>query len=270
VRFNATADSPFKLEIRYIGTPTTTQRLAVESAVARWRSVILSELDNVPLNVPSGRCFPSQPTIAETIDDMLIYVEFSSIDGQGKILGQSSPCYVRTNNSLPIFGYLQLDVADAARLESQGLLNALVLHEIGHILGFGTIWEDVALLTGAGGTNPIFTGNAAGAAFRVLSPGGSSVPVENTGGLGTRDSHWRESIFGNELMTGYLNNSANPLSAVTIASMQDLGYTVNTFAAEPYILAATTAARIEIHGAEEIILPRWKVDTHGIVQQIVR
>jgi hypothetical protein len=29
------------------------------------------------------------------------------------------------------------------------------------------------------------------------------VPVENSGGSGTRDAHWRESEFGNEVMTGY-------------------------------------------------------------------
>src|SRR5262249_3485477 len=108
VRFTATGDSPFRLEIRYIGNPTTAQRMSGESAVARWQSVILSELDNVPLNVSAGRCFPSQPAINETIDDMLIYVEFSTVDGVGKILGQSSPCFIRTNNNLPIFGYLQL------------------------------------------------------------------------------------------------------------------------------------------------------------------
>src|SRR5258708_39129929 len=40
-------------------------------------------------------------------------------------------------------------------------------------------------------------------------------------------SHFRESVFGNEVMTGYLNNGANPLSRVTIASLADLGYQVN-------------------------------------------
>ena len=44
--------------------------------------------------------------------------------------------------------------------------------------------------------------------------GGASVPVENTqGGQGTQDSHWRETIFVAELMTGFLDAGVtNPLS----------------------------------------------------------
>ena len=39
--------------------------------------------------------------------------------------------------------------------------------------------------------------------------------------------HFRESVFGNELLTGFLNEGANPISAVTVGSLQDLGYGVN-------------------------------------------
>jgi hypothetical protein len=60
------------------------------------------------------------------------------------------------------------------------------------------------------------------------------VPVENTGGAGTRDSHWRESTFNNELMTGYLNNGSNPLSRITVASLADIGYQVDISRADAY------------------------------------
>jgi Bacterial Ig-like domain/Leishmanolysin len=57
----------------------------------------------------------------------------------------------------------------------------------------------------------------------------------NTGGQGTADSHWRDSIFNNELMTGFLNSGTNPLSRITAASMQDMGYPgVNYDAADNY------------------------------------
>jgi hypothetical protein len=59
--------------------------------------------------------------------------------------------------------------------------------------------------------------------------------VENTGGSGTADAHWRESVFGKELMTGYYNpGSPNPLSRVTVGAMADLGYLVNMNAADSY------------------------------------
>jgi hypothetical protein len=61
------------------------------------------------------------------------------------------------------------------------------------------------------------------------------VPVEGNGGDGTADSHWRESVLANELMTGFLGpGTVNPLSRITVASMADLGYTVNIAAADPY------------------------------------
>jgi hypothetical protein len=43
------------------------------------------------------------------------------------------------------------------------------------------------------------------------------VPVENSGGAGTRDSHWRDSIFVAEMMTGFVNVGGNPMSRMTIA-----------------------------------------------------
>ncbi|MBA2458368.1 MAG: hypothetical protein H0V43_05350 [Gemmatimonadales bacterium] len=46
-------------------------------------------------------------------------------------------------------------------------------------------------------------------------------------GAGTRNSHWDEATFFNELMPGFLNgassNFVNPLSRMTSAAMHDLG-----------------------------------------------
>jgi hypothetical protein len=61
--------------------------------------------------------------------------------------------------------------------------------------------------------------------------------VENGGGPGTRDAHWRESVFFDELMTGYVGPGRDlPLSRVTIASLADLGYQINMAAADPFRL----------------------------------
>jgi hypothetical protein len=72
--------------------------------------------------------------------------------------------------------------------------------------------------------------------------GGNKVPVENCGpaspvpcGAGTYNSHWREPTFTTELMTGFLNGGvANPLSRLTVASLEDLGYGVNYAGADNY------------------------------------
>lgn len=105
-------------------------------------------------------------------------------------------------------------------------------------LGIGTIWTELGLLQGAGTANPVFTGQRAMREFGVLAGmnGPTPVPVENTGGDGTRDGHWRESVFGSELMTGFLNPGPNPLSRVTVAALQDMGYKINFDTANPFAL----------------------------------
>ena len=39
------------------------------------------------------------------------------------------------------------------------------------------------------------------------------VPVENTGGPGTSDSHWRETVFRSEMMTDSLGHRATRSAA---------------------------------------------------------
>jgi len=58
---------------------------------------------------------------------------------------------------------------------------------------------------------------------------------------GSRRPRRDEATFFNELMTGFLNSSANanPLSDVTVASMGDLGYVVNLGTGDRYRLPNT-------------------------------
>jgi hypothetical protein len=64
----------------------------------------------------------------------------------------------------------------------------------------------------------------------------TGIPLETSGGSGTRDVHWSETTFNNELMTGYLNSGVeNPLSRMTAAQFVDLGYPgVNVNGADVY------------------------------------
>ncbi len=80
-----------------------------------------------------------------------------------------------------------------------------------HVLGFGTIWRH--FLAGSTTTTPYFTGTAARSTFVTYNGGSfypnSPVPVEDsTGSLGTDNSHWRESDFDDELMTGFLDRKS--------------------------------------------------------------
>jgi Leishmanolysin len=172
------------------------------------------------------------------IDDLSITAELTNIDGVGGILGQAGPTALRTGSYLPAAGSMQFDIADATTYQAQGLFDDIVLHEMMHTVGFGTIWSYKGLLTGAGGDNPLFTGSKALAAYQTLfsASGATGVPVEQDGGSGTRDSHWDEQTFNGELMTGYIGYKDSTgtvqlhdtLSYMSVASLGDLGYTLDS------------------------------------------
>jgi hypothetical protein len=137
---------------------------------------------------------------------------------------------------------MRFDIADVTTLEANGRLNDVILHEMGHVLGIGSLWQTQGLIQNRGSSDPWFSGPTAKAAFLAATgPAGytgNAVPVENTGGAGTRDVHWREAVATNELITGFLNTGVNPLSAITVTSLRDQGYLVNDAASDQFSLAA--------------------------------
>jgi hypothetical protein len=87
-------------------------------------------------------------------------------------------------------------------MEANGTLFDVILHEMGHVLGIGTLWEARGLLIGKGGADPCFIGPSATAAYNsIFGQTASCVPVANEGAPVSRDGHWRDSLFGNELMS---------------------------------------------------------------------
>jgi len=217
----------FDIDLVFTGF-SSSQRAIFEQAAARWEQIILGDLPDVSY----------QGTM---IDDLQISASAVTIDGVGGILGQAGPDSLRSGSFLPAHGIMQYDIADLARMESTGELLGVIEHEMAHVLGFGVLWDNLGLLTGASGSDPRFTGTQAVAEYnRIFGLSGSSVPVEAGGGAGTRLSHWRESTFGTELMTGWYNSGRiNPLSSMTVGSMEDLGYVVDMHAADPYTPSLT-------------------------------
>ncbi|MGI9627424.1 MAG: leishmanolysin-related zinc metalloendopeptidase, partial [Longimicrobiales bacterium] len=259
--------SQFEIDVRYLGSPTASQRAAFDGAAAFWREIIvgdLSDIDATGTNVipSSSNCIVSQtPEVNEIIDDVIIFAEFVDIDGPGGTLGQAGPCIIRSSNALSIMGGMQFDTADLANLEAGGGLTATIRHEMGHVLGIGVLWDhpnfnflvnpsDTAF-GGSLGADTHFTGPLTIAAFDQAGGTaytGAKVPVENdqdTYGSGSLDGHWREGIFDNELMTPSLNSGSNPTSLVTVQSLADLGYEVNTASAEGYSLPPGTLLTVE-------------------------
>ena len=219
----------FEIKVRFLQGLTQKQKDAFKSAADRWTRVIVGRLPPVQVG-------------GEVIAGVLITAAGEDIDGPGQVLGQAGPTRLRPASAgkaafLPATGTMAFDTADLAQMEADGTLKDVIAHEMGHVIGIGTIWARKGKLAGAGGNNPTFIGVAAKAEWGTLRGGAAApVPVEDRGGAGTRDSHWRDETFGNELMTGFVGTGANPLSRLTVASLQDLGYEVDLFAADKYKL----------------------------------
>ncbi|HYH30277.1 MAG TPA: leishmanolysin-related zinc metalloendopeptidase [Pseudonocardia sp.] len=231
----ASTQSPFRIEVRFVGGLSPRQRDAFAAAADRWTRVIVGDLPDVEVD-------------GETVDDVLILAQGAAIDGSGQVLGQAGPTHLRPAGAgpaalLPAKGAMSFDSADLEALEAEGTLDDVITHEMGHVLGIGTLWARKGLLAGSGTDDPTFRGGGAVAEYGALTGAQETgVPVENTGGPGTREGHWRESVFGNELMSGFIRVAGNPLSRMTVASLADLDYQVDLEAAEEYALPAPAPA----------------------------
>jgi hypothetical protein len=251
----ATVATEFNVTVRFFGpAPSEAAEAAFAEAAARLRATIVGDIPDV--NIPATRsgagidisfCGVNGVIVNEVIDDVLIYASVAPNDGAGKILASASVCVIRNQSRLASIGVIKFDVEDIDALIATNRLSSVVLHEMLHIVGVGTIWSDTrrpggVLLTGGGTDNPRYTGSfgvsACGMAGGTGACGGG-VAVE---GLpftaGTADSHWRESTFDNELMTGFVEAQGvtMPFSAITIESLADAGYAVNLFAGEQYLV----------------------------------
>jgi hypothetical protein len=149
-----------------------------------------------------------------------------------------------------------------------------------HVLGFGTIWEDNALLSGSGTADARFIGPRARAACANAHAGGApcatTVPVHSADGLGSAYAHWRESLFTSELMTPFLNAGATPFSSMSVESLGDLGYTVSGVHTTAYSVSGTElrsgveAADVAPIQFSEPIRPVFTLDEKGALKPFRR
>ncbi len=270
---------------------TPAQRQILTAAAQQWETLVVGDLPPQLVALAANACVGIEhPEVNDTVDDVLIFAVAVDIDGPGGTLASAGPCVTRDASGLTVVGVMQFDTADLSSLEQQGLLKDVVLHELGHVLGFGAlIWVDLGFLQNPSlpsnsGADTHFSGPLAIAAFDAVGgtdySAGAKVPVENErGGEGTQDSHWRESVLGSELMTGFVDSGQNPLSVVTVESLADLGYLVNSEPADSYTVPLGTASLIQSAAAAGTRLllkddvwrgPLYRVDRSGRLTAILR
>lgn len=164
------------------------------------------------------------------------------IDGAYGILGSAGPTsgVLYGGYAMTTAGGMRFDSADMSAMATSGSLGDVIRHEMGHVIGIGTWWEENGLYVSGSGQ---YTGANGLAMYKAEfnQPSATYVPVELGGGAGTAGGHWNEIDNGagltgvvdsqgrdmrNELMTGWLN-APTFISKTTVASLQDIGYTVN-------------------------------------------
>lgn len=234
----------FNINLVFNDTPSAAELAAFTAAEATWESMITGyQIDDI---------------FSTTV---IIEVNLAPIDGPGGILGSAGPTHAKLNaaqsavTSTFVYtekGEMTFDTADTPGLGSS--LNDVILHEMGHVLGIGTLWSSSNLGNASlAGRQELYVNNsgqytgAAGlAAYNSeFSQAGAFVPVELGGGAGTANGHWNEvnggagltgivsssepgpyNDFRYELMTGWLNPPQTFISSLTSQSMIDLGYIV--------------------------------------------
>ncbi|MCH7935184.1 MAG: Ig-like domain-containing protein [Gemmatimonadetes bacterium] len=263
---------PFDIELVFIDAVTASQRAAFESAAERWASIITTDIADIDFSVQpilADDCAEGQPLVNDIVDDVRIYVKIERIDGPGGTVASAGPCVTRGLSMLPILGSIRFDSEDLPNLEDTGVLVNIVIHEMGHVLGIGTIWPQFRLLVNPSlpsnaNADTHFAGPLAIAAFDdaggTTYTGGAKVPVENTAVEGSADGHWRESVLGEEIMTPFfVSGRREPLSAISVESLADLGYRIDISQADAFSRVFTSPAPAPD--------PRSVIDLRGDIRQ---
>ena len=219
---NPQASGNFSITVNYTGDPRYQPYFT--AAANRWAEIIVGDL-------------PDVRTASALIDDLAINASVTAIDGVGGVLGRAGPTAFRSmsQGGLPYSGTMQFDTADIANLLTAGTLGDVVLHEMAHVMGFsGSVFQRFGLV--APSNVYAYTGTYALQAYASLtSAAPTNVPLETSGGQGTAASHWSETVFDKELMTGFAENTPPmPISIVTVGALRDLGYEVDYTKADSF------------------------------------
>ena len=277
----------FDIDLVGVGNPPSLVMRNLRQAVERWRQIV--EQTDFPetavLADDDLECFGVRPGFrVADIEDLLVLATVTT-DLNPTFLAQGGACRVRDGSHLPLVAVVKVNEAYLDRMLADGL--TVGLHQIGHALGIGTIWDGLGLLrnpsrNGNRGADTHFVGPLAIAAFDAAGgtayTGGAKVPVENRRSDDSNDSHWRTSVLQNEVMTSSagLGSASSPLSAISIQALADFGYTVDVSLADPYTvpLPATMTSeppgdRIGL-GNDVLRGPIRVIDAQGEVVRVLR
>jgi len=212
---------------------------AFESAVERWEEIITGDLD---YGFVEGYGFVDDILIEVAVDD--IDLTFEGVTQE--ILAISSVLDQRDDSdALPTYSRIVINEEAVGTLLN---LDEFAANTIGRALGFGSLWTTTGIVQEIDGV-PTYTGPNGLREIAELSDNLNGVNVLEDGVDGALAAeYWSEAILNAELMTSrvelrrpesgeaFLGRPDNPISKLTIAAMEDLGYQVNYGAADSFSL----------------------------------
>ena len=198
---SAAVEAPgFDIQLSFVNAPSDAERAAFASAERTWESLLVG--------------YQVEDLANQRLD---VSVTLEAIDGVFNVLGSAGPTSAKLNRAQNNIsrdfvyaqsGSMRFDTADTAYLIERDLFDDVVLHEMGHVLGIGTLWQPANFGTAFSGRQDLstdgtgsYTGEAGVAAYnRLFGFDGGSVPVELDGGEGTANGHWNEvaDYFGDD------------------------------------------------------------------------
>jgi Leishmanolysin len=252
--FTAAASDPNPFRINLIFADTVsglneTAKTAIREAARYWESLItgssgITRTNTLNITI-AGQAFTNGSGGADT----------STLALSGPSVG------VNGSNLVITRGTSTLNSRRIADFNSNPeYLKSIMTHELLHVLGFGTIWEPVQFQDANGsvftvGRNFVDTGTstytansrvgyAYGELLGTYTP--TAVPIEPQ-----IYAHWDETRFDTELMTPFTEAQGvtTPISTLTLAALQDLGWNVNYGAAQSYSLPTTSQAALRTAGS---------------------
>ena len=201
--------STFDIAFTYSETPTATQIAALAQAETFWEGIVTGY----------------QPGIE--IEALAIDVAVVDLDGPDGTLAVGYPVegIEASGLLLPTLSFVDFDLSDFDPTTVSQPLFETLLHEIAHAMGFGSLWAANGLTADGSGA---YVGPQGLMAYldEFGLPDADFVPLTLGVGPGSDELHWDEDWAGgtSELMTPFTSDTAY-LSATTIASFRDLGYT---------------------------------------------
>jgi len=226
-----------QIEIRYTSDITPALHDAVTIAAAKWTRALSKNMGDFQLASSANECFVGEPALNETHHNLLLFVSLLQVDHQGGALAFTEVCKLSTRDTLPIVSHIRVDREDLDSVVARGELQGIIMHEMGHALGFNPLSYLPKGLAEGTSDDPVFIGGVARSEFSKHGAWytGATVPLENASNLGLRDPHWRFDVFGDELMSPAIGRGfKSPLSTITLGAFQDLGYSVDFSVADPY------------------------------------